>query len=1061
MREIEKIVEGEGYRFEVNADLDPDFSSIEIYDNSTNSVDYDDLPRGIKELADEYTHIIHSTGLRTDYESPMFLKGESSLPMTEDQKKHQEFIKETIDDLSNKAPGAAPVIIIPTIDDAADYLAANGETMRTIQSVLNTPSGWAFWSADTKTVYFIATRTPASKDAITETWMHEQIGHMGLSLIIPDKAQRYAFLSNVYKWAGNERIMEVIGDEYANETDAQKAAEYIAFTTGKILDGETLRPKDRTVWQKIKEYIKHLFDKLFKGKGITDYDIARIIHAMLTKVMAPAQSTIPKPETAAEMLLYHGSGQNFNDFASDRTNNKVSGMDYGYGVYLTSEPGIARFYANQLANDSKYFRDAYAELKDNSSILDKAVFYSGGNEAMVKQWLQDKADTFSDDRFMAAKYRSVLNYIEQNPIPPLRYIYSVSLHNNRTPGNWNYLDYYKPLTTDQVNSINNILTKEGFQQVNRMTGKVVYQKIAQMTGSSRAASELLLRSGIDGITYPSSQLYDNSETGTNYVIFDDSQAVIENHVSFRKGEAIVKEKIDGEPMLKTKSDRFIQFIQNNLLTVQKLQDLVISRGGTVSEDSNVILAADAAASKAREKGIQYHQKQFEPLLETIKGIIQVTEKTHKDETVEKLDQYLRAKHSPERNKVMYERNGREQNADFATDEANQIVAEYESLLSKDQIDALWKQINQATEFTLKKNLESGYLSPDGYKTIQKMDYKYYVPLRNFKEKIDEIFDFQESERSSGGLQGLKKAKGRTSESGFVLANIQAMAHTAILLAEKNAVKRAAANLVLANKSMKDLFRFVVVYTVDTLEKDSDGNPITYETIEKPDKELWDNGQVSISKNISHEVRLPASLSKQRVVPLMINGQKVLLAFTDPAVANAINKNNDFMPAVALGMKKSVGQLTRWLVANFTAKNPAFIPINMIRDVGYATVAQSIKYGTAGEFLGNLNRSRKAIIRYHKGIADPINNNEDDLFGISTSLSGDTLAVGSQGEDSNQITIIKKRTPYALCKRGVLIYHYLLNPYVVLCCGNSVVASYPNFRKTVSTPVDVSSPFIMW
>ncbi len=65
-REIEKIARDEGYEFVVNADLDPDMSSLDVYDSEKKSVDRENLPKGIKELADEYTLLIHDNKVSTD-----------------------------------------------------------------------------------------------------------------------------------------------------------------------------------------------------------------------------------------------------------------------------------------------------------------------------------------------------------------------------------------------------------------------------------------------------------------------------------------------------------------------------------------------------------------------------------------------------------------------------------------------------------------------------------------------------------------------------------------------------------------------------------------------------------------------------------------------------------------------------------------------------------------------------------------------------------------------------------------------------------------------------------
>ncbi len=81
-REIEKTVKDEGYIFEVDADLDPDFSTLTVYDSSKTPIPIDELPTGIKELADEYTQLIQASRVSTEetpLESPQNLSPETLL----------------------------------------------------------------------------------------------------------------------------------------------------------------------------------------------------------------------------------------------------------------------------------------------------------------------------------------------------------------------------------------------------------------------------------------------------------------------------------------------------------------------------------------------------------------------------------------------------------------------------------------------------------------------------------------------------------------------------------------------------------------------------------------------------------------------------------------------------------------------------------------------------------------------------------------------------------------------------------------------------------------------
>jgi len=915
---------------------------------------------------------------------PMFIKSSEKI-LTEADKKHISFIKGVIDDLQSRAPNASKVVIIPDDTSVRRILSENGESKRGISQVMKILSdvdsvSWAFRSNDTDKVYFIASRTKADKPFIIETWLHEQIGHKGIDLLFPNKTERDRYLTQLWNDLGEQEIRRGTGDMYPGLSKSDQANEYLAYLTGKLIDGETLTLKERSIWRKILDYFRNIWEKII-GKKVTNYDLARVIHAMLTKVMAPAETIAKTPEQAVSLKLYHGSGHDFNAFSTDKVNTGMNAMYHGWGVYLFDEQSIAKYYANQVASQSEYFQKARKDLKENASLLDKGLFHSKGSSTGLVNWLQDKLNTYSDDPKLSAKYKSVLQYFETNPLPELRHLYMVSMHNGRTPGDWDYMDLYKTVSTDQINKINKTLRAEEGKEINRMTGRMVYKKLSEMLGGDKQASLFLLRSGIDGLKYQTSKIYDDLD-GTSYVVFDDSQITIDQHVAFIKAQP-------DDRMIKTKTDKFLEMFTQKMLSVDKLQKLIKKRGGKITDASNVIMTENLAASAARAKIENFQRDVFSPLLDNISRILKTTETKFKEKAVEKFDEYLRAKHSPERNALMEQETGKEQNADFSTEDAEIIISEYESLLTPEQIDDLWKGINKATDFTLQKYLETGFMDQEGYKRIKAMGYKYYVPLRGWKETFDEIFDYQESQRSGTAYQGMVKAKGRSSESAFVLSYIQSMANTSIVAGEKNKVKQAAAEMVLQNKAMKDLFRFMVVYTIDTGQIDQDGKAITYETVEKPSKDLWDDGKVKVSKSHSHEIRRPKWMSKQHEVQLFMNGQKVVLVFTDPNVANAINNENQYQPELTRWLQQNPGKITRWMSANFTAKNPAFMPVNQIRDLGYAVASHSIKYGTAPQFLGNLRRARRTIIRAVSGKADLKNNTEDQLYEIWRTNGGET------------------------------------------------------------------------
>jgi hypothetical protein len=282
------------------------------------------------------------------------------------------------------------------------------------------------------------------------------------------------------------------------------------------------------------------------------------------------------------------------------------------------------------------------------------------------------------------------------------------------------------------------------------------------------------------------------------------------------------------------------------------------------------------------------------------------------------------------------------------------------------VSSLWKSINEATDYTLHRSYLYGFINKDEYKALKER-WKFYVPLRGWKVKdeIDSIWDYanKDSERT---FDGMAKAKGRTSKSDDPIAHIASMAHSMVVSGEKNMIKQSAFRLANANKDMNDLFTVKKIYQVIT-GKDADGNDIVTDTYEKPEQKLYDEGKVITKTNRNHNRYRSGGESKQHEVSLWINGEKAVVIFDDPNVASAINYENMFQDKFTLGLQNTVGRFTRFLSSVFTSKNPAFIPKNLLRDLGYSSMSHLIR--DDGNFTGyakNLAKAKKAISRKLKG-----------------------------------------------------------------------------------------------
>jgi hypothetical protein len=463
-------------------------------------------------------------------------------------------------------------------------------------------------------------------------------------------------------------------------------------------------------------------------------------------------------------------------------------------------------------------------------------------------------------------------------------------------------------------------------------------------------------------------------------------------------------------MITSKTDRFRELVQDKMLSVRNLLDEVKKRGGKVPPAADIYNAENRSQSRSMAQITNFNAELLDRLNTTVADIVQ-----QYGIELANLQRYLKAKSSLQRNDV----EGVSALSDDPTAEWNRqtvekIVADFEALVPAAQVKKLWDEIKAVTDFTIKTLYLGNVISKEAYNAMKAREY--YVPLKAWhfddNNPVD-FYDYIEGDRTA--YQGLRKAKGRTSEADDPLAYMQAAAHSAVVTANKNMVKYKALTLARMNPGMADLFNIKKVYLMQK-GVDANGDPIFLNVIkegadafsitgydrsgnpilvnEGDFQDLLDAGTITAKHSNAHRTRRPSYIAKQHEIEVLENGQTYIVAYGDPAVANAINNANPFAPELTRFMQNSrlfpIGRLNRWISANFTAKNPAFIPINWIRDFGYATTSHAVrKDGNLVLFMENYPKSVAAIHRYLAGKANPAGNSFDELYSKFREFGGET------------------------------------------------------------------------
>ena len=391
-----------------------------------------------------------------------------------------------------------------------------------------------------------------------------------------------------------------------------------------------------------------------------------------------------------------------------------------------------------------------------------------------------------------------------------------------------------------------------------------------------------------------------------------------------------KEKIDaGTTWLFTK-------MQDDFLPVAKMYDNLRAKGAQISRDMDAYFQELLMHGVQGPKKEKFQETEFTPILELVAGIdvnsreeaslVSEYYKTIKEKTENSghalANSYLYALHAKERNQRISElSDGKIKNGSGMSDvEADNIIRFVQSLdqRRRSSLESIAQQTRDIISGTNDVYIE-GDLIPD-YKDDEDIDdstrqaftkYKNYVPLRGFADSEMELdlttnqnsFTGASGDRFGGSGNPNRKALGRASPAGDILANVAVQRQAAIDKAEKNKVGVAFLNLL--QEEGIDTTDFAYIY---------DTHPI---------KRVMRNGR------ISHMPDRDFHNPNQPVLAVRKGGVEYLIGFYDHRIANAFKgqstrQANKFVGAMHSLVRVYANMLTSW--------NPAFLFGNAPRDI---------------------------------------------------------------------------------------------------------------------------------
>jgi hypothetical protein len=240
--------------------------------------------------------------------------------------------------------------------------------------------------------------------------------------------------------------------------------------------------------------------------------------------------------------VYHGSPYNFDTFSADKVSTGIGAQSYGWGFYFTDLKSVAKGWAESLEDMAEVKIDGITPSHFINDYVSRIIKLHGNKKELVLLILKSNAkQLLFNKKITQEEYEFIIN-AKKISSKRSRNIYQVELHKGKSPNEYDYLNWIRDITDEQIKKIDNQIKKEGYSgRVSIENGKVykdvggkseikngrdIYRAFAGDKGfTEKEASLFLLRSGIDGIKYP-------SNGGWEYVVFDPNSITINKKSNF-------------------------------------------------------------------------------------------------------------------------------------------------------------------------------------------------------------------------------------------------------------------------------------------------------------------------------------------------------------------------------------------------------------------------------------------------------------------------------------------------------------------------------------------------
>jgi hypothetical protein len=353
-------------------------------------------------------------------------------------------------------------------------------------------------------------------------------------------------------------------------------------------------------------------------------------------------------------------------------------------------------------------------------------------------------------------------------------------------------------------------------------------------------------------------------------------------------------------------DDMVYKMQNKMIDTKRVIESITATVGQIADDLNVYLQEELFHGRAAKRVSDFGKQELKPLMEQI---------GRDGYTIADVEEYLQARHAPEANQVIAQRNPNEPGLqDGGSGMTNAAAAAYMAGLSAAdaqklagiaaQVDAIIKQTRQLyVDYKLE--------SQDTVDAWERM-FQNYIPLQR-----------EDKEGRMGIGQGFsvkgKETKGRTGSTRKVvdvLANIALQREKLIVRGEKNRVATALVGLAIANPD-PDL------WSVGPPPSTRVYDPKTNTVVDRVDPMYKSRDEVLVAK-------VPDANG-------VIKEMAVVFVKEDPRALRMVTALKNLDAANLEGLLAVSAKITRYFSSVNTQFNPLFGIVNLVRDVQGAMI----------------------------------------------------------------------------------------------------------------------------